>query len=246
MNTIKNILGRLFALWTMLVFIVLLVIFYIPLWATRFFSEPKNDKYFYAVVRVWLGLFFIFTGVRRIIKGRENFKKGENYVVVCNHTSLMDPPLSSTVIPGIFRTIAKNEMAKIPVFGMVYKRGSVLVDRKNDKSRKESYIKMKNVLNKGMHMCIYPEGTRNKSSEPLQRFQDGAFKLAKDSGKSIIPSVIFHTNTVLPGDKKFFYWPHRVEMHFLPPVPVSDDSTAESLKETVFNQMKEYYVANYS
>ncbi len=244
MNMLKNILGRIFAFWTILVFIILLIIFYIPLWLTKFFPEPKNEESFYGVVRVWLGLFFILSGIRRVIKGKENFKQGENYVIVCNHNSYMDPPLSSSVIPGIFKTISKSEMAKIPVFGMVYKRGSVLVDRKNDKSRKDSYIKMKSVLIKGMHMCIYPEGTRNRSSEPLQRFQDGAFKLAMDSGKSILPAVIFHTKTVLPAEKKYYFWPHRVEMHFLPPVPITADSTVEILKEIVSTQMSEYYVTH--
>ncbi len=244
MNLFKNTLGKIFAVWTMIVFILLLIIFYLPLWSTKFFSEPKNDENFYKVVRVWLGLFFIFSGVKRVIKGKENFKKGENYVVVCNHNSFMDPPLSSSVIPGIFKTISKDEMAKIPLFGMIYKRGSVLVNRKSEKSRKESFGKMRAVLNNGMHMCIYPEGTRNRTTEPLQKFHDGAFKLAKDTGKSIIPSIIFYTKNVLPGDKKFFFWPHRVEMHFLPPVIITQDSTVESLKETVFNQMKNYYVAN--
>ena len=52
---------------------------------------------------------------------------------------------------------------------------------------------MKDVLKKGMHMCIYPEGTRNRSNEPLKKFYDGAFKLAVDTGTSIIPSLIFNT-----------------------------------------------------
>src|SRR5439155_14872246 len=109
----------------------------------------------------------------------------------------MDVPLTSPGIPGANKTIAKIEMARIPLFGMIYKRGSVLVDRKSEESRRKSFNKMKEVLQMGMHMCIYPEGTRNKTNEPLQRFHDGAFRLAVETKKDIMPAVIFYTNKVL-------------------------------------------------
>lgn len=187
--------------------------------------------------------FFVLTGVKRIIKGKENFKKGENYIVICNHNSFMDVPLTSPSIPGPNKTIAKIEMAKIPIFSTIYKGGSVLVDRKNDQSRKRSYAAMKKVLSMGLHMCIYPEGTRNKTSQPLQRFHDGAFKLAVDTGKSVIPAVIFNTGKVMPRNKTFFFWPQPVEMHFLPPLS-PDNKTTEQLKQEAFEIMKDYYVRN--
>jgi 1-acyl-sn-glycerol-3-phosphate acyltransferase len=117
----------------------------------------------------------------------------------------------------------------------------VLVDRKSDKDRKESYGKMKEVLEMGLHMCIYPEGTRNKTNEPLQRFHDGAFKLAVESGKSIIPSLIFNTSKIMPPNKTFYFWPQKVEMHFLPPVLV-EGKTSRELKDEVWEIMKKYYL----
>ena len=92
----------------------------------------------------------------------------------------------------------------------------------------------------GLHMCIYPEGTRNKTAQPLQKFHDGAFRLASETGHAIIPAVIFGTAEVLPADKSFYLKPGLVEMHFLPPVPVNGKSTAE-LKEEVFNLMQAYF-----
>jgi 1-acyl-sn-glycerol-3-phosphate acyltransferase len=186
-----------------------------------------------------MSFFFTFSGVRRVIKGKDHFKKGQNYIVVCNHNSFMDVPLSVTAVPPN-KTIAKAEMAGIPVFGMIYKRGSVLVDRKNEESRRKSFLKMKAVLDMGLHMCIYPEGTRNKTSEPLQRFHDGAFRLAVETRKPVIPALIFYTSKVLPR-KTFFFWPHKVEMHFLPEVSVENKS-AQQLKEEVFAIMKNYLV----
>jgi 1-acyl-sn-glycerol-3-phosphate acyltransferase len=242
MNFIKNILGRVFAFWALLVFTTTLLLIAIPVWLTSFQPEPKKTISIFKIFIVWMKAFFVLTGVKRIFKGKEHFKKGENYIVICNHRSFMDVPLSSPGIPGANKTIAKAGMAKIPLFGLIYKSGSVLVDRKSEQSRKASYTKMKEVLQMGLHMCLYPEGTRNKTNEPLQRFHDGAFKLAIETQKQIIPAVIFYTNIVLPRNKTFYFWPHKVEMHFLEAIPVKD-RMAEDIKQEAFEKIRDYYIA---
>jgi len=103
---------------------------------------------------------------------------------------------------------------------------------------------MKEVLSMGLHMSIYPEGTRNKSEEPLKPFHEGAFRLAMDTKKAIIPAVIFNSKKALPADKTFFLLPYRLRMDFLEPVEVGPTDTAQSLKEKVFKVMRDYYVAN--
>jgi 1-acyl-sn-glycerol-3-phosphate acyltransferase len=102
---------------------------------------------------------------------------------------------------------------------------------------------MKEVLDMGLHMCLYPEGTRNLGDQPLKSFHNGAFKLAVDTKKPIMPAIIFHTKKVLPANRFFFLWPHRLEMHFLPPVHITPADTTEGLKEKLFAIMTEYYVS---
>lgn len=243
MQILKNILGRLFALWAILVFVITLLLFVIPIGLSVLWPEPKRSSVAYFWYSRWMNTFLPFALVRRTIKGRENFRKGQNYVVICNHRSLLDPPVSSPAIPSANKTIAKIEMARIPIFGIVYKRGAVLVDRKSEESRRSSYGKMKEVLEQGLHMCIYPEGTRNKSKEPLTRFHDGAFRLAVDTRKPIIPALMFHTDEVMPR-KPFFFWPlTRVQMHFLPAIEVVGKTVAQ-VKEEAFSVMKDYYLAH--
>jgi 1-acyl-sn-glycerol-3-phosphate acyltransferase len=245
MKIIREITGRIFALWAALVFTATLIVVLIPFLLFSYpASEPKKTKRFAAIARVWMGIYLPLIGCPLIVRGRKNFARGENYVVVCNHNSLMDVPISYPAIPGGNKTIAKIEMAKIPLFGIIYKTGSVLVDRKSEASRKESYREMRRVLDMGLHMCLYAEGTRNLTGQPLKSFHDGAFRLAIDSGKAIIPSLIFNTRKVLPASKSFFLIPHKMEMHFLPPVPVQPGETAQSLKEKVFRIMYDYYTEN--
>jgi 1-acyl-sn-glycerol-3-phosphate acyltransferase len=234
---IKNILGRIFTVWGGIVFVATMLIFLPPIWATGILSEPKRTDWVIKFCRMWMALFFPFSGIRLTINGRSNFKKGENYVVVCNHNSLMDVPLTSPGISGANKTIAKIEMSKVPLFGIIYKRGSVLLDRKSDESRKASYLEMKNVLAMGMHMCIYPEGTRNKTNDPLKSFHDGAFKLSYETGKKIMPCIIRGTRKMLPLNKTFFFWPGKASMEFLAPIDPKDFQDAGSLKKFVFDLM---------
>ena len=237
MKMFKNILGRIFTIWGSLVFVGTMMIFIVPIWATGLMPEPKRTAWVIRFCRMWMALFFPLSGIRLTIKGRSQFREGENYVVVCNHNSLMDVPLTSPGIPGANKTIAKIEMSKIPLFGIIYKRGSVLLDRKNDESRKSSYMEMKHVLSQGMHMCIYPEGTRNKTDDPLKSFHDGAFKLSYETGKKIIPCLIRGTRSMLPLNKTFFFWPGKASMEFLSPVDPADFSDALALKKHVFQLM---------
>jgi 1-acyl-sn-glycerol-3-phosphate acyltransferase len=239
----KNIFGRICAVWAMIVFTVTLFIIIIPILITFLIKEPLGNRIFTKITKIWMQMFLPLVGCPLKVIGKHHFKRGENYVVVCNHNSLMDVPLTTPFIPGANKTIAKKSMAKTPVFGIVYIKGAVLVDRNSDASRRKSFEDMKQVLKAGLHMVIYPEGTRNRTNDPLKTFFDGAFKLAVSSQKQIIPTLLFNTKKVLPPNKTFFFSPHKLEMHFLPPVQTEGLQPRE-LKQQVFDIMWNYYKEN--
>ena len=242
---LAEVFGRIWALWALILFVSTMILFLIPFLLFCYFRpDPLKTRRFISYSRVWMGIFLNGVGCPLRIRGKEYFEQGETYIVICNHNSLIDVPISSPGIPGGNKTIAKIEMARIPVFNLLYKTGSVLVDRKNDTSRRESFTKMKEVLDMGLHMCIYPEGTRNKSNLPLKHFHDGAFRLALMTGKRIVPAVIFNSKRALPASKTFFIWPQPLAMHFLPPISILPDDDIDSLKERAFRRMYEYYEAN--
>jgi 1-acyl-sn-glycerol-3-phosphate acyltransferase len=240
MNLLRNIFGRIWAVWGIIAFVVTLLLVAIPIWLTNYLPEPRGTEVFRRISKAWMMVFLNLIACPVRVKGKSNFKKGQAYIVACNHNSLMDVPLTTPFIPGPNKTIAKIEMASIPIFGMIYKRGSVLVDRRSDESRRKSIDDMKKVLAQGMHMCIYPEGTRNKTGQPLKSFYEGAFRLASDTGTPIIPTIIFNTGKVLPSNKKFFLWPKPLAMHFLEAVPVTKNENASELKDRVFKIMWDY------
>ncbi len=243
MTFLKNIFARLLALWAMLTFILTFLIIFIPSMICWLIPDPKGQDIFIRIARLWMNIWLPLVGCPLSVKGKKYFQKGKAYIVTFNHTSLMDAPLSCPFIPGPNKTIAKSSFVKVPLFGFYYMKGSVLVNRKNEESRRQSYDKMKAVLRKGMHMSVYPEGTRNRTNEPMKKFHGGAFRLATETGTAIIPAVIFNTKKVLPANKGFSFWPHKLEMHFLPPIEVNGKTT-EALKQEVFETMKTYYVTH--
>ncbi|MDX1938212.1 MAG: lysophospholipid acyltransferase family protein [Flavihumibacter sp.] len=240
MKIFREIAARIWALWAIISFVGSFLIIFIPSMFSYLYPDPKGTGVLIKVAKAWMNGWLFLVGCTLRIKGLQHFDKNQTYIVTYNHNALLDVPLSCPYVPGPNKTIAKSSFAKVPLFGWFYKKGAILVDRKNETSRKESYLQMRRVLENGMHMCIYPEGTRNRSKEPLKPFHDGAFRLAVESGKPIIPALIFNTKKANPANKVFYFLPQALEMHYLPPVN-SINETVASLKEKVFGIMKEYY-----
>lgn len=243
MQFLKDIFGRVWALWGLITFIVTFLIIFPFSMIAYLIPDPKGQRYFIGVSRVWMRIWLSLILCPVTVRGRQHFKSGETYVIVFNHNALLDVPLSAPFVYGPNKTIAKDSFAKVPIFGWFYRKGSVLVNRNNEASRKKSYLQMRNVLAKGMHMCIYPEGTRNRTKEPLKPFYPGAFKLAKESGHSVLPCIIYGTAKAMPIHKTFYLLPTKLRMQYLDPILVTNKSVDE-LKDLVFQRMQEAIIQN--
>jgi len=237
MNFFKNIFARIWALWGLISFIFTFLIIIGPSMISHLFRNEKNGQLFFIKVsKIWMNIWLSLIGCPVRVYGKFNFQKGNNYVVVFNHNALLDIPLSAPYTPGANKTIGKASFSKVPIFGWFYKRGAILIDRKNEASRKKSFDLMKKVLEKGMHMCIYPEGTRNRTTDVLKPFYDGAFKLAVETNTEIIPCIINGTKEAMPIHKFFYLYPTPLSLTFLPPIsPQGLD--AKELNKKVFEMM---------
>jgi len=247
MRAFKHFFGYIYFFYAILLFVITMLIVFVPVWITTLFKEPRRSQLLHPVFKTWMSVFLPLVGCPVIRKGRHFFEKGKNYVVVVNHNSLADIPVSSPWIPGPNKTLAKIEMAKIPVFGVIYKAGSILVNRKSEGSRRESFLKMQEMLDLGLHLCLYPEGTRNKTDKPLQQFYDGAFIAAIRAQKPIVPALIFNTKLISPAaQSNIWATPRPIYIHFLEPVHTAGLTLSDtvSLKEKVHKIMEDYYVAH--
>jgi 1-acyl-sn-glycerol-3-phosphate acyltransferase len=243
MKLLRDILARVLAVWTLLVFASTMFIFIWFYLICYLLPEPQKTRWHRQVSKLWMGLYLFLSGCRFKVTGKEVFDTTTNAVIVCNHNSLIDIPVSFPFLPRANKTIAKKSFSKIPIFGLIYTFGTVLVDRRDERSRKQSVDDMKKVLETGLDMLIYPEGTRNRTNEPLKSFHNGAFKLAIDTNKPIIPVVLLNTKKILPAKPAMYFTPGKIQMDILPAI-YPEGHSIDSLKNKVFEIMANHYMAN--
>ena len=144
-------------------------------------------------------------GVKVERRGLENLQPGRNYIFLSNHVSNLDPPVLIPAIPGRCSVLVKKELFRIPILGTGMKMADLVpVDRRDREAAIESVKAAIRVLQKGLHMVIFPEGTRSADGRLLP-FKKGPFHLAMDSGVPIIPVTLLGT---------YERWPkHRFALH---------------------------------
>ena len=163
-------------------------------------SSEKTYSLFFKIARLWARVILIGMGFRYSIKGTENFEEGKSYMLVANHTSMTDIMLMLLAVknhPFVF--VGKKELVNIPIFGFIYKRVCILVDRENSKSRFAVFERAQNRIQQGLSICIFPEGGVPDESILLDEFKDGAFRIAIEHQLTIIP-ITFYDNK-----KRFSY-----------------------------------------
>lgn len=228
MKLLKQIFAAFYRIW----FYIIIALATILLFPFLLISILKYSWYpfFFKVARTWSAFIIYGIGCYPIIKRDVHYKKGKSYMFVANHTSMLDIMLMfySTKNPFVF--VGKKELAKIPLFGYIYKRTCILVDRGNTKSRVEAFRRAEKRLDEGLSVCIFPEGgVPDDLSLLLDEFKDGAFRLAIEHQIPIAP-MTFHDNKKRFPYSFFIGGPGkmRVKIHELIP---TKNLTLENRKE---------------
>lgn len=188
---------KLYAVWVFLVFTVFMILF-LPGLTLPFMLGRKFSWIGYSFLWIWSWIFSMLTFIRYEFHGRERLQRGKSYVYVSNHTSFLDLPGLRLLIPEEFRPIAKKELLKLPLFGLIVRGATVVVDRSNAQSRKQSIEKIREILSHGISALIFAEGTQNRTTEILQPFKDGAFRIAIDTQLPIVPMMIIGAGKLMP------------------------------------------------
>ena len=155
--------------------------------------------YFFIMARIWAKGILIGMGFRYKVEREQELEDKKSYMLVANHTSMIDIMLMLAIVKNPFVFVGKKELAKIPLFGFFYKRTCILVDRNSPKSRMEVYERAQKRLKQGLSICIFPEGGVPDESIVLDEFKDGAFRLASEHQIPIVPM------TFADNKKRFSY-----------------------------------------
>ncbi|MGL5111276.1 MAG: lysophospholipid acyltransferase family protein, partial [Flavobacterium sp.] len=142
---------------------------------------------------ILFGMGFRYTVVQEAV-----LEPKTSYMIVANHTSMVDIMLMLAIVKNPFVFVGKQELAKIPLFGFFYKRTCILVDRRSAKSRHQVFEAAQQRINRGLSVCIFPEGgVPDDETVVLDSFKDGAFRLAVAHQIPIVPITF-------PDNKKRF------------------------------------------
>ncbi|HAV03132.1 MAG TPA: 1-acyl-sn-glycerol-3-phosphate acyltransferase [Chryseobacterium sp.] len=223
--------------WMILLGAVLTIVMGIPVLLLS--VRKEHYPYAYQFIRFWCFGMFYGMGFRYEYI-RETAKKidpARQYVFISNHTSIMDVMLPCLLMPHHpLCYVGKKELVNIPIFGTIYKRICVMVDRSSARSRADVYRRCAERMAEGQSIVIFPEGgVPDDTSVILDHFKDGAFTL---SYKFQVPIAVF----AFHGLKEMFPFdsgkghPGKVRVTLLDILEPGDSQTA--LKERAYSLLK--------
>ena len=191
---------------------------------------------------IWARVFFfsMFLNRTKVIYEKKP-EKGERYIFCANHSSFLDIPTLG-LINFKFKFIGKASLRKVPVWGFMYSRLHILVDRASLKSRHSSWLKAREEIRKGFSIVFFPEGgILSKNPPQMAAFKEGSFRIAVEEQIPIIPVTIPFNYLLLPDKMPLIMHPGRIEMVVHKPIwpQGTDDAAVLQLKKEVRKQIED-------
>lgn len=173
-------------------------------WIYHKINPEKADYQQLRMVQAAFRLMLKMTGARIQVIGEENVPKDRAVLYVGNHKSYFDILLTYSRVPRLTGYVAKKEMEGFPILSIWMKRLHCLfLDRKDIKQGLKTILTGIDLIKNGISVCIFPEGTRNKSNDRLLPFKEGSLKMAEKTGCPIIPFAITNSSKLFEDHMPF-------------------------------------------
>ena len=187
--------------------------------------------------KMWGAFIMYSVGIRVKSINRQVVDPKKTYVFAPNHSSYLDIPICNLSIKNSFRFIGKAELNTVPVFGYMFKRLHIGIDRANRSSSYRSLLRANDKLEEGTSVLIFPEGTiPDKTMVTLLRFKDGGFRLAIENQVPLVPMTVIGADRALLDNGKWLVRPGQVKVIYHDPIETTgmgpDD--IKDLKNRVF------------
>ena len=166
-------------------------------------------------------LWMLGSGLRWRARYEQPLDKGEAYVFCANHSSYLDVPTLFT-IDSTLVFVGKSSLRKVPLFGYMYKHMHIVVDRGSLRSRGSVLLRAREVLQNGRSLAFFPEGgIRSKEPPRMARFYEGAFRVAIEAQKPLVPVTILYNWMILPKYRCSFVEKYRHLLDYYVHRPIS-------------------------
>lgn len=242
MKYLLKFLQYVYLIYAVAAFIIVMLLIFPFVIAASFLGKIKGGNIIYRLCMLWGDLVFplIFIFPERSFESPHD--KHKAYIFVTNHISYLDACLLVKAFRQPLRVLGKAEMTRIPVFGFIYKNVVVTVDRSNAENRAKSIRIIRSLLGKGISVLFFPEGTFNKTHQPLKEFYDGAFRIAIETQTPVKPVLFLDNFDIMPyGVSSLNPGKGKCRIVFLDEIPVEGLTTGDvnGLKQKVFHTMCE-------
>jgi 1-acyl-sn-glycerol-3-phosphate acyltransferase len=223
----------LYRIWFYILVTIPIIIFW-PLLVVTTISEKTYPQFFWLARNLWAPVILYGMGCPPQVRYDQQMEPKRSYMLVANHTSMLDIMLMLRVSRNPFIFVGKKELGNLPIFGFFYKRVCILVDREDSRSRSAVYRRAQSRLTKGLSICIFPEGGVPEESVILDSFKDGAFKMAIAHQIEVVPMTFYDNKRRFPF--RFFSGspgPLRARVHGFFDTRAYTSSDAASLRTEV-------------
>lgn len=238
----KRYISLIFSIYAFVIFLAVMLLL-MPFAVVAFFmGRIHGGNLIYKLCILWADICFLFWGFRYMAIYEGNYKTDHPAVIVFNHVSFMDIPVLMKVFRNRrIRILGKAEMAKVPLFGFIYRQAVVMVDRSSPEARAKSMKEMKSFLENNISVVIAPEGTFNMSNQPLKSFYNGAFKLALEMKMPVQPILLLDTFHRMHYSSIFSLTPGITRAVFLPEISTNEFQMddVDLLKQKVYSIMED-------
>jgi len=196
--------------WLFLIFLLLFPLVYICL------QREQWKPCAHWLNRLWGKLFFAIVGIEIEIEQHYHPVSEQVCVFCANHFSYLDIAVMGVILDTYFAFVGKHDVKNIPLFGYMFRKLHIQVNRESSQSRVGSLSKAIKTLAQGRSIVIYPEGgIRTKKPPQMHAFMDGAFKMAIQQQVPIVPVTLLTNYKILPDEGKLRLYrnPLRAVVH---------------------------------
>jgi 1-acyl-sn-glycerol-3-phosphate acyltransferase len=235
------VLKALYILYALILFVLFMILILPGVFIASFFGRIRGGNTIYRLCNYWADIWFFLVGIRHLNYYESPHDFSRQYIFVANHISYLDAALIAKSIRQPVRPLGKIETSKIPLFGFIYQKAIVTVDRTNAENRANSVRILKSILKRGISIFIFPEGTFNETGQPLKNFFDGAFKIAIETQTPIKPVLFLDAFDRMNNNSVFSLSPGRCRSIFLDEIPVDGYTMKQvgELKKKVHHLMEQ-------
>jgi len=228
------------AIWLMGIILTIILFLAVAFVTILLFPFDKKRKAGHAQCYWWSDLVFGTNPYWNLeITGLENIDKRKSYVMVANHQSLGDIVIIYKIRTQ-FKWIAKESLFRVPFVGWCMSLiKHIRLTRGSFGSIKKVYTDAAGWLRKDMSVLFFPEGTRS-STDGMNKFFNGAFKLAIREKKPVLPIAIKGTREAISKGGWVFNAKVKGSLKVLPAIGTENYGPRdfEKLRDAVYEKLE--------